>query len=284
MKFFSLIIATISAIMLIVGFLKGKKYEVYIENLDLTEHPLKEYYVVGYFFSNTKLLRLRGKLSQSLKREATILYGDVYYEYYAGLVWAQFLSFSILGICVASIFASFAGGFFLMIGLLAIAAIWNLTISKMKETLQKRSDDCVSEFPDMIAKLALLINSGMVLHDAWKLIAYGKDGELYDLMKKTCTFMDNGESDMTAIYKFGIISDSPEIKKFSSAIIQGLEKGNSGLADFLANQANELWEHKRQLVLQKGEVAAGKLIIPIALMFGGIILIIISAAMQSMAF
>ena len=135
MKFFSLIIATISAIMLIVGFLKGKKYEVYIENLDLTEHPLKEYYVFGYFFSTTKLLRLRGKLSQSLKREATILYGDVYYEYYAGLVWAQFLSFSILGICVASIFASFAGGFFLMIGLLAIAAIWNLTISKVLRTM-----------------------------------------------------------------------------------------------------------------------------------------------------
>jgi len=284
MKLISLIIATVAAIALFMGFTKGKKYEVYIENLDSGDHPLKSFYIAGYYLNDTKLFKMRGKIAKALKREANILYGEVYCEYYAGLAWVQFLTFSLLAVCVSSLFASFAGAMFLLIGCLAIAAIWNLTLSKMKETLEKRSEDCVLEFPDMIAKLALLINSGMVLHDAWKLIAYGKEGELYDLMKKTCTYMDNGESDIAALYKFGVISDSPEIKKFASAIIQGLEKGNSGLADFLSAQANELWEHKRQVTLQKGEIAAGKLIIPLGLMFGGIIMIIVAAAMQSMSF
>ena len=270
--------------MLMIGMSKGKKYGAYIENLDEGDHPLKEFYVIGYYLSGLKLFKLGGKLGQDLRKQSSILYGEVYQEYYAGLAWAQFLTFAILAICIASTFAAFAGTMFLLIGVLAILAIWNMTLSKMKETLQKRSEDCVSEFPDMIAKLSLLINSGMVLHDAWKLIAYGKDGELYELMKRACTYMDNGESDMAAIYKFGVISDAPEIKKFSSAIIQGMEKGNSGLAEFLANQANELWQHKRQVVLQKGEVAAGKLIIPLGIMFAGIIMIIISAAMQSMTF
>lgn len=73
-------------------------------------------------------------------------------------------------------------------------------------------------------------------------------------------------------------------EKFTSAMVQGIEKGNSELADFLVSQASELWAHKRQLALQKGEIAAGKLIIPLGLMFGGIIMIIVAAAMQSMSF
>jgi len=282
MTLISLIIATISTVMFIIGLAKGKPNEVYIQNLDEGEHPLKSLYIVGYYLSQKKLFRLKGKLLQDLKKQATIIHGEVYYEYYVGLAWAQFLTFSLIALCISSVLASFAGALFLLIGILAIAAIWNLTLSSMKELLEKRSEDCVLEFPDMIAKLSLLINSGMVLHDAWRLVAHGKEGELYDLMKKSCVFMDNGESDIVAIHKFGVISNSSEIKKFSSAIIQSLEKGNSELSDFLANQANELWEGKRQRTLQKGEIAAGKLVIPIGIMFAVIIMIIISAAMQGM--
>ena len=157
-------------------------------------------------------------------------------------------------------------------------------MSKMKEAVEKRRDDCVLEFPNMVSKLSLLIGSGMVLREAWYLIAKSKEGPLYELMRKACEYMDNGESDAAAIHKFGVLSDSVEIKKFTSAMVQGMEKGNSELADFLISQATELWAHKRQLALQQGEIAAGKLIIPLGLMFGGIIMIIVSAAMQSMSF
>lgn len=136
----------------------------------------------------------------------------------------------------------------------------------------------------MVSKLALLINSGMVLREAWHVTAYGKEGTLYTLMKQACEDMENGESDIGAIYKFGITSDSASIKKFTSAMIQGMQKGNSELADFMVSQTSELWAHKRQMALQQGEVAAGKLIIPLGITFAGIIMIIVSAAMQSMSF
>lgn len=112
----------------------------------------------------------------------------------------------------------------------------------------------------------------------------GKNGELYNLMRKACEYMRNGDSDAVAIHKFGILSDSPEIKKFSSSMIQGMEKGNSELAEFLMGQASEQLAHKRQLALQQGEKAAGKLIIPLGITFFGIIMIIISAAMQGLNF
>ncbi len=74
MKFVSLIIATISSLTLLISLLKGKKYEVYIDNLDSGEHPLKSLYVAGYCLSDTKLFGLRGNIGKRLKRDANILY------------------------------------------------------------------------------------------------------------------------------------------------------------------------------------------------------------------
>jgi len=273
---------------MVFGVLGGNRYHKYVKDLDKGIYPMRGLYTIGFRLNQTGLFRLRGKLSRELKKQASILYGGVYQEYFATLAWVQFLSMTLLGVSILLLIGALAGSmasiFFILICGLAVAAFWNLALSKMKETLAKRRDECVSEFPEMISKLSLLISTGMVLTDAWKHVAMGKEGELYNLMRKTVEMIDNGESEISAIYRFGVLSDAPEIKKFSSAIIQGLEKGNIGLADFLVAQASELLSTKRQLLLQKGEIAAGKLIIPLAIMFVGIIMIIIVAAVQSMPF
>lgn len=283
-----LVIATICTVMYVANLSKGKKYSSYVESLDDAEYFLKDTYVVGFSLSETGLFKLRGKIEKDLKKNAKLVWDNIYYEYYANLAWVQFLSLSLLIMSVGLSLAALIGGdaTFLFVGIVAlfVMAIWNLSVSKMKEMIAKRRDECILEFPNMVSKLSLLINSGMILREAWYLIAESKEGTLYELMRKACELMENGESDISAIYKFGILTDAPVIKKFTGAMIQGLEKGNSELADFLMEQASELWAHKRQLALQQGEIAAGKLIIPLGLMFGGIILIIVAAAMQSMTF
>ena len=227
-------------------------------------------------------------MERNLKKQAKLLWGDRYYEYYANLAWAQFLSLTLLVVSVGFSLSGFLKTeqlpILLILVLLFVAAFWNLSLSRMKEKVQQRREACEAEFPNMVSKLALLINSGMVLREAWRVTAYGKEGTLYKLMKQACEDMENGESDVGAIYKFGVTSDSASIKKFTSAMIQGMQKGNSELADFMVSQTSELWAHKRQMALQQGEVAAGKLIIPLGITFAGIIMIIVSAAMQSMSF
>lgn len=288
LRVLALAIASLLILVLFICLAKGKKYTAMVENLDHSDYFLKDFYVIGFVMNDTKLFKLRGKLGKELKKNAKLLWNNIYAEYYSNLAWAQFLSLSLLvlsiGFVISGLFSGMASLIVIFISLLFVAAIWNISITKMKEIVVKRREECEYEFPNMVSKLSLLINSGMVLREAWYLVAYGKNGALYDLMKKSCECMDNGDSDIVAINKFGILTDSVEIKKFTSALIQGIEKGNSELADFLMLQVSELWAHKRQIVLQKGEVAAGKLIIPLGLMFGGIIMIIVAAAMQSMSF
>ena len=288
MNFIMLLLASITTVLFLVNLARGKQYGYMVESLDGGEYFLKELYVVGFSLNDGKIFKLRGKMERNLKKQAKLLWGDRYYEYYANLAWAQFLSLTLLVVSVGFSLSGFLKTeqipILLILVLLFVAAFWNLSLSRMKEKVQQRREACEAEFPNMVSKLALLINSGMVLREAWHVTAYGEEGTLYTLMKQACEDMENGESDIGAIYKFGITSDSASIKKFTSAMIQGMQKGNSELADFMVSQTSELWAHKRQMALQQGEVAAGKLIIPLGITFAGIIMIIVSAAMQSMSF
>ena len=288
MNFIMLLLASITTVLFLVNLARGKQYGYMVESLDGGEYFLKELYVVGFSLNDGKIFKLRGKMERNLKKQAKLLWGDRYYEYYANLAWAQFLSLTLLVVSVGFSLSGFLKTeqlpILLILVLLFVAAFWNLSLSRMKEKVQQRREACEAEFPNMVSKLALLINSGMVLREAWRVTAYGNEGTLYTLMKQACEDMENGESDIGAIYKFGVTSDSASIKKFTSAMIQGMQKGNSELADFMVSQTSELWAHKRQMALQQGEVAAGKLIIPLGITFAGIIMIIVSAAMQSMSF
>ena len=65
-------------------------------------------------------------------------------------------------------------------------------------------------------------------------------------------------------------------------LVQSLEKGGGELTGFLMQQSKELWSLKRQRMLQKGDEAATKLLLPTTLMLVGIMLIILSVVFMSM--
>lgn len=288
LKIICLFWATICTILFFIGSFKGGKYDAYIKPLDGKSYPMKDFYVIGWFLNSTRIFKLRGKMEQDLKKQAKLIWDNAYSEFYAVTTWVQFLTAALFTCCVGFILCGMAKeeSAVMMLGImiLALMAEWNLIISRMKEDIQKRRESCELEFPNMILKLSLLINSGMILREAWELVSYGKEGELYRLMKISCEYMRNGDSDAAAIHKFGVLSDSPEVKKFSSSVVQGLEKGNGELGELLMSQASEQLAHKRQLALQAGEKAAGKLIIPLGITFAGIIMIIVSGVMQGMSF
>jgi len=102
--------------------------------------------------------------------------------------------------------------------------------------------------------------------------------------KFMCTTLVTISHGIDAIYDFGVMTNSDDVKKFTSALIQSLERGGGDLPKFLTNQSAELWAHRRQYYLQKGEKAASALLMPIALLFMGVIIIVIAAAMRTFSF
>ena len=94
-------------------------------------------------------------------------------------------------------------------------------------------------------------------------------------MQNSVNEMNNGIAEVDAIYNFGSRCMIPEVKKFTSTIIQGMTKGSSELVAMLQEQSKEVWQLKKQLVRREGEKASSKLLIPICIMFLGILIMIL---------
>jgi len=277
-----LIISTILTVLFAVFAIMGKKYESYIESLDDEEYPLKELYVAGFVLSNIKLFSLKRKLKEDLVSHAKLLYVPRFAEFYANLAWAQALTFVHLFLCISFWFAAMmdSGSLFIfVIGLAFSFYVGYYWLSKIKNDLVKRQAACEDELPEIVSSLALLINSGMTLSDAWSTVAYSKESTAGKLMQEACIEMKNGVSAQEAIYRFGVVTNSSEMKKFTSSLAQGMQKGSDEISQFLMAQASEQWAFKKQRMLQKGEVAASKMLIPIVLIFVGVLVIIISTAL-----
>ena len=115
----------------------------------------------------------------------------------------------------------------------------------------------------------------MILREAWELTSKVGDGVFYQEMRNAVVEMENGISESEAIRRFGIRCMMPEIKKFSATLIQGIQKGNSELSSMLQNQSAEIWNLRKQNVRRQGEKAASKLMIPIFMMFVGVIIMVV---------
>ena len=133
----------------------------------------------------------------------------------------------------------------------------------------------MGDFADALSALALLTNAGMVLREAWETVAFSGQRTLYQEMQLTLDDMKNGVSDMEAMRRFGNRCVVPEIRKFSATVIQGLEKGSGDLPAMLTQQSREVWDLRKQEVRRQGEKAASKLIAPMAVMFIGILVMVI---------
>ncbi len=281
MRLIMLFIGTVLAVLFVIQEIRGAEAGYLFENLDVGRFPLSGIYSVGYAWSNKGPIKLKGKMLADLKSQAAVLYPSQYAEYYANVVWAQIISMSHLFLAFTFLLAGLLDsirGLVVFAGVLLTVVAIGFFLTQFKQIISERTAKCEAVLPEVVSTMAILVNSGMVLKDAWKLVADNGQGEFYELMKRASEDMNNGFSDSDAIYRFGKASNSGEIKKFVSALLQSMEKGGAELTSFLANQSSELWKLKRQHMLQEGEKAATKLLAPIVLIFIGVMIIVITAA------
>lgn len=279
MVFVYLILATVSTVFLAVKLIACDKYVCLVENLDWDEFPLASTYCVGLSWSQKGPLALKGKLRETLIGQARLLYDPQYAEYYAGIVWAETLSFVHMGLTLGFILAALTqSGLMLLIGASIAVVFGYYAVNRMNEKLKSREQECNAELPEIVSTMALLMNAGMTLRGAWSRVAMGRDDTAYQLMQQACVDMENGMPEVDAIHKFGRMSNSAEVRKFTNALAQSVERGGAELTSFLGRQSVEIWALKKQTMLQKGEEAASKLLAPTAMLFIGIIIAVLSGA------
>lgn len=276
---FDYIIFAFGAVVLIlwlICFVRGLKNADLFDTLEEKEFPFKEIYFVGYEVLNMLRYQYKSKHIRKLRKELSVLYGNKYADYYVRVIFAQKVTLSftlaVLSFFMYGLTDELMGGVIVLM-FAGLAYYYYGTVTEKK--ILKRSEEMLNDFSNVVSKLALLTNAGMIMREAWEEVAFTGESSLYKEMQTAVNEMNNGVAEVDALYNFGLRCIIPEIKKFTSTIIQGIIKGNSELTGMIRQQSKEVWNAKKQNVRRQGEKAASKLLIPILIMFVGILIMII---------
>ncbi len=287
MGIFQLILLAVSTplalIWLFLAVANGKKYKEYTESAFAKEFQMSDLFCVGFSVMEILHINTKSRSAQMKIKEIAEIKGKRYAEYYYFILLGAkttYIFTMIVFVCLLAVLADSVEAllFGILLGGLAIVYL-DLTL---QDKLTARRQELVLDLPQVLSKLTLLVNSGMVLREAWRRVSVTGDRVLYKEMQNTSLEIENGVMESDAYRNFADRCNVKEIRKFASLIIQNLKKGNEELAYFLKDLSDEMWEVKKNEVKQKGEKANSKLLFPMMLIFIGILLMILVPVFQQM--
>lgn len=265
------------AVWMILALKYEDKFKEITSTIDSKEYYLSELFYIG--FQVMELVHFNMK-SDSARKKIKLMgevYGRRYAEYYFYVLTGGQITYIITVVPIVFLLALLANNPTAMLLGVVMAGlfVWYLNES-FKDKLTARREQLLSDFPQVLSKITLLVNSGMLLRDAWNLTAQQGNSVLFTEMQLTAVQLQNGVPEMAAYQEFAERCGVKEIRKFSSMVIQGLGKGGSDLTAFLRDMSEEMWTEKKNLVKQKGEKANAKLLAPTVIIFIGILFMIMA--------
>ena len=277
-----IIFATTWISLLLIG---GKKYQDMIEPLESNKYLLKSRYPVGMQILDLVNYSYDTAIDKKRKAQAKIVYGEHFGEYYYRINVAEKVTYVSICVTISPLLGPLFGNQLLsLFGLFAAGIVYYYADSKITDVILDREIIITRDFPDMVSKMALLINAGMITREAWEDISLTGEGALYEEMKAATLDMQNGASEIDAYIAFGNRCGVPFVKKFISMLVQNLSKGNKELVDFLKAESVTCWEEKKHLVRRQGEAAANKLMIPLGMILVGIFIMILVPILSKIGF
>ena len=179
--------------------------------------------------------------------------------------------------------------------LMSLAIFAGILLILMKERrreqeLEKRKEQMLRDYPNLVTKLSLLVRAGMTMRKAFGKTALDyrknkRDDEephyAYEEMLVTYYEMESGVLESQAYENFGRRCNQVQYRTLATLLSQNLKKGSQGLLDMLERESVSAFEDRKRQARILGEAAATKLLIPMVLMLLVVLVIIMVPACMS---
>lgn len=153
---------------------------------------------------------------------------------------------------------------------------------------RKRKNQLQESFPDFISRLILLMEAGLSIQGAFFRIGEdylkkreGKQNYLYEEIIYICRQMKNGLTEKEGYELLARRCGLSCYKKLSGLLIQHLHKGGSGILESLREEAAKAGDEQKRNIQKKGEEMGTKLLFPMILMLGIVMVFIMIPALFS---
>lgn len=161
---------------------------------------------------------------------------------------------------------------------------------KIKEHENKRKEQLLRDFPEIVSQMALLCGAGMTIPKIWERIVKDyrakKDNQgerlAYEAMERAYMRMCSKVSEQECYELFAEECNTSEYLKFASLLVQNARKGTKGMSGLLKMEARQALEERRRRARIKGEEAGTKLLLPMFFLLGIVLVMIIVPAFLAM--
>lgn len=178
--------------------------------------------------------------------------------------------------------------FFLLAG--SVVTVFTGRDRELHNKYERRKKILLSEYPEFVCKLQLLICSGMSIRGA--LIRIGNDyqkklkrgGKKQYVCEELLLALRKVENGMNEAEALGFWAERCNLfcyKKLVSLILQNLKRGTEGLREALFAETQIAFEERKRAARKLGEEAETKLLMPMMLMLGIVLVIIVIPAYLS---
>lgn len=185
----------------------------------------------------------------------------------------------------------------LLTGALAVGVYFALDRDLQKQ-IQSRKNRLLSEYPEFVSRLVLLLSAGMTMRSAMYQIAGDYDGtktackttgggqggknvQIYEEIVYTCHELDSGIPEAAAYYHLGRRCGEQHYVRLCMLLSQNLKKGTAGLLSLLKAESADAFEERKRNARRLGEEAGTKLLLPMMIMLLIVMLIIMVPAFMS---
>lgn len=179
-----------------------------------------------------------------------------------------------------------SGILFLLLCVSAVM-IYLLKDKDLQKQVDARNRQLLLDYPRLVSKLTLYLGAGMTIRNAFRKIAFdyrrereagGQIRYVYEEMLLTCYELESGISEAAAYEHFGKRCRIIQYMKLSNLLVQNLRKGSNGMVYALRQEAESAFEDRKNMARKLGEEAGTKLLLPMMLMLGIVMLLIIIPA------
>ena len=278
-----IIYGCISIILLITIFyfaMKGRMYREFTETLE-EEIPLKFFahvslYIIDHFNIITKFY---GRIA-FIQQKMISLHGNKKAAHHTKLYLAQMISTIILCFTGSVIFAMLNNGdhTVFLAGCFITVLIPVLMVRKLTDQEKKRKEDIITELPEFVNKIILLVNAGETVQQAMIRCVYMKkdirNNPFYLEMTEAMNKLQSNHSLQQVLNDLNKRCGIQEVSIFTTTILLNYRKGGQDLILALRDLSNDLWEKRKNISRIKGEEASSKLVFPLILIFISVMIII----------
>lgn len=164
----------------------------------------------------------------------------------------------------------------------SVAVFWGQS-NDLDKKIRERSEQMLLDYPEVVSKMTLFIGAGMTVRGAWKKIVTDyrlrrEKGQaaryIYEEMLFTLYEMESGIGEIEAYQHFAVRCQVQKYVKFAALLEQNVRLGAKGFLTELNREAKDAFEERKSNAKQLGETAGSKLMLPMFLMLGIVMVVI----------